>query len=386
MDCHHFDAGECRSCSWLRRPYADQLAAKQSKVAGLLAAYPGLVWLPPVSSEQSGFRNKAKMVVTGTIDAPVLGILTGDHRDPTGVDLADCPLHVPAIQEALGVISAFITRAGLEPYDIAARRGELKLVLVTASPDEELMIRFVARSQEPVARLRKHLGWLREQLPGLRVATLNVQPEHKAVLEGDVEIVLTDESVLPMRLGGVELLLRPQSFFQTSTATATALYAEARAWTDLLDPREIWDLYCGVGGFALHLAAPGRRVLGVETSHEAVRSAQEAAQEVAQEAVQRGGVRDVEFLVGDATTALVDRPAPDLVVLNPPRRGIGPELARWLERSGVRRVLYSSCNPATLAADMMAMPSLAPVRGRVFDMFPNTAHAEVLVLAERSRS
>ena len=95
----------------------------------------------------------------------------------------------------------------------------------------------------------------------------------------------------------------------------------------------------------------------------------------------------MRFEAGDATAYALGRPAaPDLVVVNPPRRGIGPELSGWLEGSGVRHVLYSSCNAQTLATDLAAMPSLRPVRGQVLDMFPNTAHYEVLVLLERATS
>jgi len=370
MHCHHFDAGRCRSCSWLPIPYADQLASAEQRCRDLLGA--DLDWREPFASAEQAFRNKAKMVVTGTTEDPRLGIL---GEGMAGVDLRDCGLHEPAIQGALPVVAEFITRARLEPYDISTRRGELKFVLVTAAPGGELMVRLVSRSQEPVTRIRKHLPWLLEQLPGLRVLSVNLQPEHKAVLEGDQEIVLTEQTALRLQVNGLDLLLRPQSFFQTNTAVAAGLYREATAWADDLAPESVWDLYCGVGGFALHLAGPGRAVLGVETSVEAVASAQEAAR--------RAGVQ-AEFSAGDATGfAVGSNDSPDLVVVNPPRRGIGPELAGWLQDSRVDTVLYSSCNPETLATDLAAMPSLVPTRARLFDMFPQTAHVELLVLLER---
>lgn len=371
MDCHHFDAGRCRSCSWLPRPYAEQTAAKQQRCADALAAYPGLEWRAPVTGAGSGFRNKAKMVVSGTSAAPVLGIV-----GPAGpVDLQDCGLHEDAVARSLPVLAEFITRAAVEPYDLATRRGELKLVLVTASPAGELMVRFVARSQEPVTRIRKHLGWLQERIPNLVVVSVNLQPEHKAVLEGETEIVLTGTSELTMRVNGIDLALRPQSFFQTNTEVAAALYRHARDWARETDPAVVWDLYCGVGGFAFHLAVPGRAVLGIEVSAEAVASARATAT--------RLGL-DVELVCDDATSAdLSGRPAPDLVVVNPPRRGIGQDLASWLDASPATRVIYSSCNPDSLAQDLTQMPGLTPVRAQLFDMFPQTAHAEVLVLLER---
>ena len=369
--CHHFDAGRCRSCSWLGTPYDAQLVAKQRQVEDLLAGH-GLDWLPAVASPQLGFRNKAKMVVHGTVAEPTLGIL---NPVGAGVDLRDCPLHTAGIRAALPVLGAFVTRATLTPYDVPARRGELKYLLVTESPDGELMVRFVLRSQEPVARIRKHLPWLREALPAMVVASVNLQPEHKAVLEGEREIPLTEQETLTMRVDGLALHLRPQSFFQTNTAMAAELYRRGRSWVAGAGPRSVWDLYCGVGGFALSVAAPGVEVTGIEISREAVASATLSAAEA--------GVA-ARFEAGDATAYAVGSAAPpELVVVNPPRRGIGPELAGWLETSGVEHVLYSSCNAQTLAKDLDAMPSLRPVRGQLLDMFPNTGHYEVLALLRR---
>jgi 23S rRNA (uracil747-C5)-methyltransferase len=375
MLCSHFDAGRCRSCTWLGTAYAEQLADKQRTVEGLVDRHSTTVWLPPVASAQLGVRNKAKMVVSGTVGRPTLGIL---GPAGAGVDLRDCPLHTPGIQAALPVLAEFVTRAALAPYDVAARRGELKYLLVTESPGGELMVRFVLRSQEPVARIRKHLPALLDRLPRVAVATVNLQPEHKAVLEGEHEIALTQQESLRMRVGGLDLHLRPQSFFQTNTAMAAELYRLARAWVAEVAPRTVWDLYCGVGGFALGLAEPGREVTGIEISREAVAGAERTRDEA--------GLTGVRFEAGDATAyALGHRgPSPDLVVVNPPRRGLGAELSGWLEDSGVRHVLYSSCNAETLARDLAAMPSLGAARGQLLDMFPNTAHYEVLVLLERA--
>jgi 23S rRNA (uracil747-C5)-methyltransferase len=373
VQCHHFDAARCRSCTLIEQPYADQLAAKQERCAELLAPFGTLDWLPPVASAESGFRNKAKMAVGGTVDAPTLGIL-----DPggVGVDLRDCGLYPASLQAALPVVAELVTRARLVPYDVPTRRGELKYVLVTESPDGDLMLRFVLRSTEAVPRLRKHLPWLLDVLPRAVVVSANILPEHKAVLEGEQEVALTERATLRMRVNDVDLHLRPQSFFQTNTDVAATLYRIGRDWVDAAGPRSVWDLYCGVGGFALHVARPGRSVVGIETSVEAIASAEQSRDDL--------GLRDVRFAAGDATAfALGAAAPPDLVIVNPPRRGIGPALARWLEASGVRDVVYSSCNAASLARDLAAMPSLRPRRGRLLDMFPQTGHYEVVVALSR---
>ncbi|NQW91792.1 23S rRNA (uracil(747)-C(5))-methyltransferase RlmC [Curtobacterium sp. VKM Ac-2861] len=383
MQCDYFDRGVCRSCTLMGQPYADQVLDKELRTRELLhdaveaAGGPGAVtWSPTITSPESGYRNKAKMVVGGSTEHPTVGIL--DHRQ-RGVDLRHCGICTPGIRHALPLLADFVTTAGLMPYDVAARRGELKYVLVTESPDGELMVRFVLRSEGQVARIRQYLDVLRDALPNVVVVTANLLPEHKAVTEGDREIVLTEQETLPMRLGGITMHLRPQSFFQTNTAVATELYAQASAWIDELDPASMWDLYCGVGGFALHAARPGRAVTGIETSAEAIRSAKQSAREA--------GLEGLRFAADDATEhALRARPdtVPELVLVNPPRRGIGEALSTWLEESDVQHVVYSSCNPVTLAKDLARMPSFRLRRARVLDMFPQTGHLEAVTLLSRA--
>ncbi|MFJ4220155.1 23S rRNA (uracil(747)-C(5))-methyltransferase RlmC [Curtobacterium luteum] len=382
MQCDYFDRGVCRSCTLMGQPYADQVLDKEIRTRELLhdaveaAGGPGAVeWLPAITSPESAYRNKAKMVVGGSVQHPTVGIL--DHRQ-RGVDLRHCGICTPGIQRALPVLAQFIADAGLIPYDVAARRGELKFVLVTESPDGDLMVRFVLRSEGQLPRLREHLDALRSVLPEAVVVTANLLPEHKAVTEGDREVLLTEQATLPMRMGDVTMHLRPQSFFQTNTVVAAQLYEQATAWIDQVAPASMWDLYCGVGGFALHAARPGRAVTGIETSREAVRSAGQSAREA--------GLTDVRFAADDATEhALRARPdaVPELVVVNPPRRGIGATLADWLEASSVEHVVYSSCNPVTLAKDLARMPSFRLDRVRVLDMFPQTGHLEAVTLLSR---
>lgn len=377
LACYHHARGECRSCTWLPRPYDAQLSEKERAARALLAPWPGIAWEATVPGGLGGFRNKAKLAVGGTVDAPTLGIL-----DPggEGVDLRDCALHDPRLVAAADPLAELVARARVVPYDVVRRRGELKHLLVTVAPDGGLLVRFVLRSEEAVSRLRKHLPWLLERLPAARVVSVNLQPDPKAVLEGPREIVLTAEESLRVRVNDLDLHLLPQSFFQTNTAVAAALYRQVAAWVDEVDPASVWDLYSGVGGFALHVAAPDRSVVGVEVSAAAAESARRSAAD-------HGLAAD--FVAADATGWAADRvaaaePVADVVVVNPPRRGVGPRLAALLEASEAGHVVYSSCNAETLARDLRAMPSLRPVRGRLLDMFPHTAHYEVVVLLERA--
>lgn len=357
-------------------PYPAQLAAKDARVREVVGARPGLTWAEPFASPESGFRAKAKMVVGGRPQAPTLGILDADAH---GIDLRGCGLLGPATAAAMPVLADFVATAGLRPYDVARRSGELKHVHVVEAAGGGLLVRFVLRSEGQLGRLRRHLPALHASLPALRVVTANLLPEHRAVTEGERDIVLTDDATLPVPVGDVVLHVYAGAFVQTNTAVAAGLYRQAAAWIADAAPASVLDLYCGMGGFALHAAtAPGAgvsEVVGVEVSEEAVASARRSAAAAGLTA---------RFEMGDATAYAEARDvAPGLVVVNPPRRGIGPRLAAWLDASGVADVVYSSCNPATLARDLDAMPRLRPGRARLFDMFPQTDHAEVLVHLRR---
>ena len=375
MECRYFQAGLCRSCRLIEQPYAQQLADKQAACALALPMVAAKAWQTPEPSAESGFRNKAKMVVSGSVEQPILGITDAEGR---GVDLGACPLYPAAMQQAFAPIRAFISQAGLAPYDVAQRRGELKFILLTlAEHSGEFMLRFVLRSPQALPALRAHLPALCAALPGLAVVSVNLQPVHQAILEGEEEIMLSECTSLSMQLNGMDLHLRPRSFFQTNIQVAAALYRTAQAWAAEIAAEDVWDLFCGVGGFALHLAPVVRgQVTGIEVSAEAIASAQQTATEL--------GLQHVQFraLSADAF-ALGGRAAPELVVVNPPRRGLGTDLCGWLEASSARWLLYSSCNPQSLAQDLARMPSFMPLKAQLFDMFPHTTHGEVLVLLER---
>ena len=369
IDCAYWEAGRCQSCTLIETPYARQLGEKDTAARSALPMVPDEVWQPPQASAPSHFRNKAKLVVGGRPGAVTVGILDG-RRD--GVDLRDCPLHEIGLRDVIHRTADLLDELRLIPYDIPRRRGELKYALLTHSPNGELMLRLVLRTRHHLDQLRTRLPDIRRALPETRVISVNLHPDHKAVLEGEEEILLTADDTLPMTVNDITLHLGVRSFFQTNTAVAAELYRTARAWTDGLRPATIADLFCGVGGFAHHLAGPGRQVTGVEISAEAIDAARRTVTP-----------HRVRFIAGDATAYVIGSGANDLVVVNPPRRGI-TTLAADLEAStAVGHVLYSSCNAASLASDLAAMPSWRPVRARVFDMFPQTRHTEILALLER---
>jgi len=375
MHCALYTAGTCRSCQWLDKPYLQQLADKQRDLSDLLSDLPVAEWCEPVTGPESAFRNKAKMVVSGSVERPLLGML---HRDGTPVDLCECPLYPASFPAVFSVLKIFIARAGLTPYNVARKRGELKFLLLTESQkDGGMMLRFVLRSDGKLAQLRAALPWLQQQLPQLKVISANIQPVHMAILEGDTEIPLTDVQRLEEDFNHVPLFIRPQSFFQTNPVVAEKLYATARDWVrGRGDIRSMWDLFCGVGGFGLHCATPQMKLTGIEISAEAIACAKESAV--------RLGLQNVEFQALDSTGFATGKgEVPDLVLVNPPRRGIGKALCEYLSHMAPDTILYSSCNAQTMAQDLALLPDYHILRVQLFDMFPHTAHYEVMALLVR---
>jgi 23S rRNA (uracil747-C5)-methyltransferase len=380
MHCHHYTAKRCQSCHWLDKPYPQQLALKQQQLAELLAPFQPSTVLAPVASAEQGFRYKAKMVVLGTVATPILGIINAQGER---VDLADCPLYPQAFAPVFALCKAFISRASISPYDIASRQGELKYILLSQSLHSgRFMLRFVLRSKNCLASIQKHLPWLLQQMPQLELCSVNLQPKPAAVLEGVEEILLTEQTVLAEQLNHIPLYLQPQSFFQTQPVMAACLYQTAADWVAEIQQQQghfsqIWDLFCGVGGFGLHVTTPQQTLTGIEIAPKAIASARRSAAEL--------GLGNVSFQALDSTAFTnAAQCVPDLLVVNPPRRGLGQQLCQDIERLAPAWLLYSSCNAHSLALDLAQLSGYKLLKVQLFDMFAHSSHYEVLTLLTRT--
>ena len=382
LNCQHFSQSHCTSCQWLEKAYPQQLAEKSAELKRLLSPFilQQTEWLPEVQSSLSAFRNKAKMVVSGSVERPILGIL----NDEQGVDLTDCSLYPTRFHSLFPILKQFIGRAGLVPYNVAKKKGELKYILLTESQhNHAIMVRFVLRSETKLALIQREFPAFLAQLPPESVVTLNIQPQHSAVLEGEKEIFLTEQQVLTEYFNGVPLFIRPQGFFQTNPNVASQLYATAQSWSAELPILHLWDLFCGVGGFGLHCAsalqAKNAKVslTGIEISPSAIASATKSAHQLGLENVKFASLDSAHFALNEQGSA------PDLVIVNPPRRGIGNALAEFLNELGSPYLIYSSCNAHSMAKDFASLSNYILEKVQLFDMFPHTSHYEVLTFLRR---
>lgn len=385
MQCAHFAAGRCQSCQWLDKPYQTQVALKQQQLVQLLAPLQPFELLPAVESAEQQFRYKAKMVVQGSSQTPLLGIVNANGQ---AIDLADCPLYPADFAPVFSALKHFISLAKLQPYQVVERRGELKFILLSQSQHSgRFMLRFVLRSKNHLAVLKKYLPELLQAIPALEVVSVNLQPQPAALLEGAEEIVLSQATLLREQLNQVPLYLTPQSFFQTNPSVAAALYRTAADWVLALQQQGesmdlLWDLFCGVGGFGLHLAsclqqtAKPPALVGIEIAPAAIASAQQAASEL--------GLTQVSFQALDsASFASAALKAPDLLVVNPPRRGLGNVLCQDISRLAPRWLIYSSCNAQSLATDLLQLSGYQLIKVQLFDLFAHSSHSEVLTLLKR---
>lgn len=379
MDCSYFNQSLCSSCRFIETPYSQQLADKMIKLQQDFADLPVEQWLPAVPSDEQGFRNKAKMVVMGAAHQPVLGIV-GDNGEP--LSLCDCNLYPSDMQTLLHRLERFVQQAGIPPYRVDKSKGELKFILVTRSYHTgEFMLRFVMRSTTAIERVQRELPKLLSEFPKITLVSVNIQPIHMAILEGEEEIFLTEQTRLADKFNHVPLYIRPKSFFQTNPKVAEKLYQTAKEWVSAFNPNHIWDLFCGVGGFGLHCASPTISLTGIEIEPEAIECAKMSADAM--------GLTDVSFSALDSTNFANNgegkphEKMPDLIIVNPPRRGIGKSLCDSLSEFAPKAMLYSSCNPKSLISDLQQIQGYKITKVQLFDMFPHTDHYEVLVMLER---
>lgn len=372
--CSYFNSKTCLSCGLIEVDYSEQLKNKEGQLRTVLSGFQGWNLLPSVSSPIRGFRNKAKLAITGTPERPILGLIGEKDRDE-GREILNCPVHHPEINHLLSFLPDFFRLAKLVPYEIAARKGELKGVIVFYSEGSgESYLRLVLRSRESVDRIKKHLSWLTEKIPSLTYVAVNVQPVPQAVIEGEEEIVLTEKTTIRHLLGNIEMDIGPRGFVQTNQIVAQKLYETAAEWAKELSIARFAELFSGQGAFSFFIAPATRESIGFEINADAVERANATAA--------RLNLKNVSFKCADATRIgrEIKEFSPDLVLVNPPRRGLGEGVAMFREKVA-DHLIYSSCSPGSLARDLEELKPLYEVsKVQLFDMFPHTEHFETLVL------
>ncbi|MCQ4299854.1 23S rRNA (uracil(1939)-C(5))-methyltransferase RlmD [Pseudomonas songnenensis] len=353
----------CGGCNLQHAPIADQLALKQHTLAEQLARVADLqpdAWAEPLVGPAFGYRRRARLAVRWDVKSKHLDIGFRASSSQEIVSIRECPVLVQPLQSLLpGLLTAL--RELSKPQAI----GHVELFSGTA---EAVLIRRTAALPEmDVARLRSF-------------ATANGA---QLWWQGDGEPEPDDSAAtLGYRLDAwdLELAWRPGDFVQVNAPVNEAMVAQALAWLKAGKDEAVLDLFCGLGNFSLPLARSGARVVGVEGVEAMVTRAQQNAQ--------RNGLAHAHFYRADLSKPLADAPWAGsgfaAVLLDPPRDG-ALEIVRQMSMLKAQRVVYVSCNPATLARDAreLASQGYRLKRAGVLDMFPQTAHVEAMALFER---
>lgn len=376
--CPYFEDHQCRSCSLLTMTYQKSL---ENKMLSISDFFPDSS-IHPIVATSAPFagRAKSKWAVGGCLPNVKLGF--PDHNGNVLHDLRHCPQHHKRLNSLADLITEGMIKHKIPPYDIITKKGELKFITLMLGYDShEILIRYTLRSRECLERLKKMNEDIQRIHGDCIIASATLQPIHMAKRHGDTEIFLTERRHIQETINGLTLLYGPHSFIQGSPDIKASLYQKASDIFLELKGRNVLDLYCGTGAFAMHLAKNANRVCGIEITDESISLAHRAA-EINQ-------LSNVEFRTLDADNLsrfVHEIQDFDTVVVNPPRRGLSENLINLIIDSSCTQLLYSSCNPQSLKRDIDLLASdfclteLTP-----FDMFPFTPHLECLALLTRTK-
>jgi 23S rRNA (uracil1939-C5)-methyltransferase len=381
--CPHF--GACGGCRWQDLRYERQLEHKQQQVLDALQRIAGIAEPPlePIvpAVRQFAYRNKLEYAWTRTEAGASLGF----HRAGRWEEVIPIEVCLLTGEAGNAVREAFIAWArgqGLEAFDQRDGKGFLRHLVVREGVRTGEFLCVVVTTSGDLPGVEELEAILAERAPGV-IGVLH------AVNEGVSEIAtgiptrpLLGRAWFEEEISGLRLRVSAGSFLQTNTEMADVLYQDAIEQAGLTGGETVWDLYCGTGSIGLALAGEARRVIGVEIVEEAVERARENAL--------ANGVANIQFVCADAGKAPRDLiaeglPAPDVVMIDPPRAGMTPKAARRVGELGARRIVYVSCNPTTLAgnAPMLAEAGYELTRIRSFDLFPHTPHVECVARFDR---
>lgn len=373
LNCYYFTNNLCRSCSQLtlleNLRVEDKLLSFRKLTTPLLTSTTEILTLRQPSTVFPS-RSKAKLSVSGTLLNPIIGLLDKKFK---GIELLNCPLHLPCINQLLQSLPQIIKDYQLKPYDILSRTGELKGIIVNSNRTaSEMMLRFILRSKEAIPRIRKAVLEIQTAHPTLKVVSANIQSIPNQVPEGPEEHLLSEQELIWETYAELRFAFTAQCFSQVTPEIAEALYQYVQTIVKSAKPKLVVDLYCGVGGFSLFAAKYAEQVIGIELSSWSIACAKKSAE--------KNDILNAVFIQADSNnlrSALGKRPI-DLLICNPPRRGLSLEVIDQLKELRPKEIVYSSCNLETLVRDIellkdYELKSLAP-----FEMFPLTRHLEVV--------
>lgn len=377
--CNYFDSKRCNSCHFLSYPKTEITNQKMALLKDIFKdeISSGLK-INEILECQNTFhsRAKAKFSIGGTFNNPIIGIT---NRKLEITELENCPLHYEKINSLLPILKDLIKQYKISPYIIKSKSGELKGIIIKSNAEQDqFILRFILKSKKYLNEIQKLVKTIQDKFNYVKVISINIQPVPHQILEGDEEIILSKQSTILEKHGDIHLIFGPKSFSQVTPYIAHKLYQKMAKIISKNKCEGLLDLFCGVGGFSINAADFIKWGIGIEISPQAIEYATLAAKE--------NDINHLKFISDDVESYLnnYNFKKPDVVICNPPRRGLYEKICDQLKVISPELILYSSCNPITLQKDLMLLSSQYNVEELTpFDMFPLTKHMEILVILRK---
>ena len=375
-DCPAF--GPCGGCALRQLDYAAECEAKTGFVRDAFSRLGGLsVAVSPVvpAPAPDRYRNKVQFPVA---PGPAIGFYRA--RTHRVVDVEDCLLQPEGVTALRRAFKNWMERYRVPAYDEGTCQGLIRHLYVRTNQAGEALCCVVANGTR-LPHAPELVQSLRQAAPALAGLVLNTNTKDTNVILGPNYRTIWGRDFLEERLCGMTFRLSVPSFFQINRAQTERLYAQALEFAGLTGQETVLDLYCGIGTISLALAQRAGQVIGAEIVPEAVQDAQANAA--------RNQVPNARFLCGDAGEAAFQLAAegvrPQVICVDPPRKGLAPEVPEILASMAPDRIVYVTCDPATLARDVKRFGELGypAVKARAVDLFPRTAHVETVCLLSK---
>lgn len=370
-------SGKCGGCQYRHMTYAEELRAKWDRVNDALRRLGGLsLELPPVlgAEDPLRYRNKVQLPVAQGKSGLSIGYFRPRSHDVLNVE--DCPLQPLAVTRLRRAFKEWMETWSVPAYDESTCQGLIRHLYVRTNQAGQALCCVVVNGKT-LPKVSELVDALRAAEPGLVGLVLNINQKVTNVILGSEYCTLWGQDFLEETLCGMTFRLSVPSFFQINWAQTQRLYAQAVDFASLSGQETVLDLYCGIGTISLALAQKAGQVIGAEIVPQAIEDAKANAQ--------RNGVTNTRFFCGDAGAVAAqlaqEGVRPQVICVDPPRKGLAPEVPAILASMAPERIVYVSCDPATLARDVKRLEELGyrAEKAQAVDLFPRTAHVETVV-------
>ncbi len=375
---------DCGACQLQHYSYEAQLNAKKQKVIDMMehiAIKKDIIIHPTMPSvHEWHYRNKMQFPIGRSKKE---GIIVGcyAHSSHNIINTENCHIQKHTNNVIANAVREMATKFKLSVYDEKTHYGLLRHVVGRTNRDETECMVVLVTAQPKIPRVREIVNFLRSKIPNLTSVVQNINTGRNNIIMGKECKILWGASHITDRLGSLKFKISALSFFQVNTEQAEKLYECALKYANLTGKETVIDGYCGTGTISLFLAQKAKKVYGMEIVPEAIRDAIANARD--------NNIRNAEFLTGDAAKLMPQLYRkglrPDVIVTDPPRAGCAPEVLKTFAAMRPKRIVYVSCNPASLARDIGILDELGykAIEIQPVDMFPQTGHVETVCLLSK---